>query len=414
MYLIPTIAYQIMTNISGLREDIAKAVARDPAILRLSLDIQIKRLIVDPFHTFLSRTSPNAPPKRRYLIIIDGLDECKGDDNQLRVLLYITELFHQHNLPFVFLITSRPEPHIANSFRLNSRLSVITQEFQLDPSYTDIRRFLLGSFREMRKSHPSLVSLHAPWPSQTDLDNLVYQSSGYFIYASTIVKFLDDKDMRPALGLELVLSSASSPFSGLDNLYHQILSTVPESRRPLLVSILEMLIASDGLSSIQLEGLLDLPPGEIQIITRRLYSLLGGIESSRIYFFHASFLDFLETKERSREFYVNRYFGHAMISQAFVRHAKIEKIDNWLVHSWDGHMQYGSRELAIQFLEDLRTISIDTWMKCLDVAEAKSRMSRSATLEGWIESLEVSIHQLNSGRQISNRPTSTGAYRTST
>lgn len=384
-HIIATIAYQLTNSVPGIRGAIGRAVARDPSVIGLSLDVQIERLIVEPFLSFLSQSAILS--HHRYLVIIDGLDECDGDDNQAGLLLHISDLLHNHNLPFTFFITSRQERHIRDSFRKNPRLSNITKEFELDPSEEDIRTFLVGSFCEMRKDHQALASLTEPWPSQDDIMHLVYQSSGYFIYASTIIKFIGDKDMHPVESLKLVLSCVSSPFSALDDLYCQILSTVPIARRTALLSILAIIVISYTFdaTSRKIDELLGLHDGEVQLILRRVNSLLAGIDSvdDRIYFVHKSFHDFITNKARSGVFYVNECLGHATMAQGFARQARIN-ITPKLGLCWTSHFQAGFAELDYtSFIEDLRAITMETWIKHLG-----SDMSRSAS------SLDLDIHFL--------------------
>ncbi|KAJ7853180.1 hypothetical protein B0H14DRAFT_2354485, partial [Mycena olivaceomarginata] len=71
---------------------------------------------------------------------------------------------------------------------------------------------------------------------------IVRYSSGYFICASTVVKFIDDKRFQPQDRLDIILkikhSISVSPFNPLDQLYLHILSGVPEGFRPQLLQIL--------------------------------------------------------------------------------------------------------------------------------------------------------------------------------
>ncbi|KAJ7019545.1 hypothetical protein C8F04DRAFT_975516, partial [Mycena alexandri] len=65
------------------------------------------------------------------------------------------------------------------------------------------------------------------WPSAEVLFNLVQKSSGYFVYASTIIKFVDDLYFRPTERLAIIQdlkpTQDDAPFEVLDKLYHQIL-----------------------------------------------------------------------------------------------------------------------------------------------------------------------------------------------
>jgi hypothetical protein len=62
---------------------------------------------------------------------------------------------------------------------------------------------------------------------------------GYFIYASTIIKFIDEKNFRPTKHLETVVgikeSNFESRFAALDQLFTQILSEAPAQARVLKI-----------------------------------------------------------------------------------------------------------------------------------------------------------------------------------
>ncbi|KAJ7690375.1 hypothetical protein B0H17DRAFT_983173, partial [Mycena rosella] len=155
-------------------------------------------------------------------------------------------------------------------------------------------------------------SAPTPWPSTHTLNHLVKKSSGYFIYASTIIKFVDDKAFRPTKRLESIenLSSddSDSPFGALDQLYFQILSAVPVSFLSNLCDIL-CAIANFRLPSEQIDLLLGLEAGDARLILRSLQSVLnmGRRYNSVVTVHHASFLDFLQDHKRSSTFYIGSH-----------------------------------------------------------------------------------------------------------
>ncbi|KAF8879986.1 hypothetical protein CPB84DRAFT_1875131, partial [Gymnopilus junonius] len=51
-----------------------------------------------------------------HLVIIDGLDECSDSQVQCEVLDVILSSIYDHHLPFIFLITSRPEHELTSRF----------------------------------------------------------------------------------------------------------------------------------------------------------------------------------------------------------------------------------------------------------------------------------------------------------
>jgi hypothetical protein len=146
-----------------------------------------------------------------------------------------------------------------------------------------------------------------PWPAALVISRLVDKSSGYFIYASTVIKFIDDKYFRPTEHLEIIMgiaeSDSESPFAALDQLYTQILVDNPQSIRPRLLRILTVITAKWNLTIPHIEQLLELKPGDFRLTLCGLHSLLK-IDGDNVTVHHASFLDFLDNPTRSDMFYV--------------------------------------------------------------------------------------------------------------
>jgi len=197
--LIATIAYQIAINIPLTREKIVATIKRDPLILTQSLEAQVAALIVEPLRDPLEAGYFNEPTSRR-LIIIDGLDECNNPAVQCKILEVISLLFHNYHLPIMILIASRPERHLTHFFGTGS-LSKFHTTLALDDTYqaeNDIRLFLTDNFRLIKDTHPMRRYLNPSWPSVAILDGLVKKSSGQFIYASTVVKYVSSLRHQPA------------------------------------------------------------------------------------------------------------------------------------------------------------------------------------------------------------------------
>ncbi|KAJ2928120.1 hypothetical protein H1R20_g8980, partial [Candolleomyces eurysporus] len=108
VHIVPTIACQLGQRNTALRDAIGKAVEEDPLIFKKRLETQMDTLIVGPFQCVRasggldSSTFPHA-------ILIDGLDECSGEDNQDELLSTIKNCLLDNDLPFRVFIASRPE-----------------------------------------------------------------------------------------------------------------------------------------------------------------------------------------------------------------------------------------------------------------------------------------------------------------
>jgi hypothetical protein len=64
------------------------------------------------------------------------------------------------------------------------------------------------------------------WPNSSEIDILCTKAAGFFIYASTVVKFVASKNRIPTEQLDLIISSPQSTThegKGIDPLYTQVL-----------------------------------------------------------------------------------------------------------------------------------------------------------------------------------------------
>jgi hypothetical protein len=106
--LFPTIAYQLASDSSfpSYASLLEAKLRRRPSLLRMSLELQFKELIAEPFHQLLSdRCAIDFDPPR--LIMLDGLDEYAESRASQKFLQII--LKSARNLPFVWLLFTRSE-----------------------------------------------------------------------------------------------------------------------------------------------------------------------------------------------------------------------------------------------------------------------------------------------------------------
>jgi len=288
--LFPTIAYQLSLAVPAIGKVIYEVVTEDPSLVSKTLKIQLQKLIMEPMQLVLNL--PNQP----VVIIIDGLDECKGEGMQTHILRLLGSLF-QHPIGGLsracFIVTSRPEPWIRDEFEIEP-LSVITRPLFLGKTVEandDIRTFFRAGFKEIHNSarHRSTMwNIKKPWPSYRVLDDLVDKASGQFIYPATVLKFVDDPNYRPTDLLDIITSipmvsspSTLRPLATLDQLYSQILSTACNAQRTL--EILGVLMAmQDALMTTQGESKMHLPSWTLQDVSWLQFIRTFRLETLRI------------------------------------------------------------------------------------------------------------------------------------
>ena len=294
----------------------------NPTLHTKSMDVQLQSLIIDAFQ----HLSPL--PHRPYLVIIDGLDECHDKATQQLILRLLCETITAHKLPLRFLIGSRPESHIRDTFDQES-LYTVTRRVILDETFDpgrDIKVFLQDGFAKICAKNSILSHVEQPWPKEGIIDLLVQRSSGQFIYAATVLKFVDTEFCNPTKQLALVLKPDSKAFSDLDQLYTQILSVYPSEVN--IVQILGIISISHGELAEVMEDIFGMEEGELKQVLRGLSSLIkdknGGLNTGATsyyvipHFAHASFGDYLFDSSRSGPFHVNRQeFGSQITIWSF-------------------------------------------------------------------------------------------------
>ncbi|KAF7364216.1 hypothetical protein MSAN_01081200 [Mycena sanguinolenta] len=330
--LFSTIAYQLALSVPWLRTPISQTVEDNPSILVRSLEIQIKELIMKPCGRHGLSDS--------IAILIDGLDECDGHDVQREILRTIRNLFSPTNtISLRFIVASRPELHIREVLE-SSFYSGHYRSLNVEQSFDDVREYLSNELARIHREHDTMTNVLLPWPSLHILQELVYKSSGHFIYASTIIKFIDDKNYRPTQRLAMVQdlesTGSESAFEALDQLYMTILSSAARQSEllPILCAIVKFKLCPEDI-----DRLFRFAEGETRLLLRSLHSVLeiplkadGVSIPSHISSHHASFLDFLNNPGRSWTFCVgtlhHRINLARIILETYVE--PVKKLDEFL------------------------------------------------------------------------------------
>ena len=296
-----TLAWQLTTSIPETLPYIESALKAERLLYSKSINIQFDHLVVKVFENVL-RDKPALRPGKT-LVVIDGVDECAGERDQILFLTLIADALAQSSIPLRFLICSRPELHIKETFDTEN-MEKLMHAVVLDEKFApddDIWRYLEDElFRIFTTRHIS------PLPSNSDIQHLVEKASGQFIYASTIIKFIDDEDCHPKEQLDIILSlrpvTSSSPYALLDQLYIQILSQQPDVR--LLRDTFVLVIALETAYFWFICRRLRISEEKLQRKLRKMHSLLR-ISDYSITTYHLSLSDFFQDKKRSGKYHIH-------------------------------------------------------------------------------------------------------------
>ncbi|KDR76528.1 hypothetical protein GALMADRAFT_139451 [Galerina marginata CBS 339.88] len=339
--LVATIAYQIALSFPEVKALIEKAVDCDPALLSRNLDTQLKTLVIEPllsldFHTLL----------RPRIIIIDGLDD--------RTEYHIREAFNDKNFA--------------------TSLYRIALDNTLWRADEDIREFLTSEFEKIRDTHQMRFYIPQVWPPPEAIDELVAKSSGQFIYASTVIKYIEAHGHHPTNRLDTIRGLRSidngTPFAELDDLYRHILSTV--DNYSLVSRILGYLLQATTIPfTLNSSGFLDrfflLQAGTTYLSLGNLHSIMmiaDPDDDSPITMIHASFGDFLLDHSRSGIYCLEPSLVNADLAVCFLQHiAAKDRNSTTYLYSVAALMEYCSRASpTTKLLESLSSFDLVQWI----------------------------------------------------
>ncbi|KAJ6562496.1 hypothetical protein B0H19DRAFT_1288372 [Mycena capillaripes] len=291
------IAYQLAINIPHLRASISRTVRKNPGIFGAAMNVQFQELIIQP-----CREAMLSYP---LILIIDGLDEFTYDV-QREILCLLGSAVQNQPSPLRILFASRQERQSAEILA-EPCFSGIWRSFNVERSLKDVRSYLRFELTRIQDVSFELAR-RVPWLSIQVLDTFVEASSGCFLYASTLIRFLDDARFSQRLAAVESLPPGHLN-SSLDKLYTQILATIPTSSHKSLLALLHILATNSfaKLPVFHIEQLLHVKTGRLRRLLRHLRSVLNipASDDGEISVHHASFLEFLIDPARSGAFCVS-------------------------------------------------------------------------------------------------------------
>ena len=298
--ILPTIAYQLAHKCKSFAN--ALHVVDKLDAVNHDLSSQIKGLLVEPWLSEVN-CHPGQPELPIYLIVIDALDEIKG----LGGLIFLRDLLkaiNEYNLRGLkFLVTSRPDPNVATLCEsFESEAVCRLQDVRIEEAKSDIEKYLKTQLPEL-----------AHTPKFSELGQRV---GGLFIYAATVVKYLTPHDSITAneqtVMLNNFLSKSYEPTSSsdhdatslVDELYRQIMcDAFSKYKGEILARRLHTLYtflctAERTSASVVAALILDGDDEAVNAVLGDLHAVLYT-QDDRVFWYHASFPDFIFTQARS-------------------------------------------------------------------------------------------------------------------
>jgi len=295
--LVTTLCRDLAELFSSYASEVLPVLEGNSKIVDADLGRQVDELLAKPWQASLAHRDRLQVP----VVIVDALDESDRGTNFLQELLRVVESGKLAGIKF--LVTSRPEPRLVDmckSFPANAVCKL--HEVDTANVQKDIERYLCEALPDL-KDDPELVEL-------------AQRAGGLFIYATTAVRFISPPNPHPPFSthekrsqlLNMLSSWPTSAGRGermvLDELYEQILGVafgdehVCRGRLQILHTVL---CAESRINMAVLADLSDTDQDTVKTVMDSLHAVL--FISSRdncVYWYHASFPDFLFTQVRAR------------------------------------------------------------------------------------------------------------------
>ncbi|KDN40945.1 hypothetical protein RSAG8_07813, partial [Rhizoctonia solani AG-8 WAC10335] len=312
--IIPTIAYQLARRIAPFRHSLCQQLKKDPDISTGQLSYQFDLLLKKPLLAAEDKLPNNL------VIVVDALDEC----NDPHIVQSFLDLLFRSvvELPIKFFVTSRPEPAIRNKMMpesARSRSILYLHEIEQSLVQADIELYL-------REELASIA------PAGDDIAELAERAGNLFIYAATAVRYIRPVgkavNSRARLKAILAISSESKKkLSAIDALYTAILTAAiddqdlePEERDQMRLVLWAAVCACEPIHIHTLSALSGLDNKYATMAAlESLRSVLHVSEHSELVTtLHASFPDYMLTRERSGIFHCDKAaHSELLVEQCF-------------------------------------------------------------------------------------------------
>src|SRR5882762_3921652 len=321
--IFPTIAFQLAYQHRDFRNALVGVLKQDPDAGYDNLSSQVDKLLVEPLRFCTIST----------IVVIDALDECVDNEPSSVVLGVLSQ--HIHELSGLrFFITGRPESPIRSGFRLldqvHAREEIRLQNISSEQVDRDIGLFFQYYLSKLSKTR-SDMDLTVPWPADADVKALVRKSDRLFIFASTVVRYIECSYSPLPESLERITALSESTelegTSGIDALYEEVLKAnfeITNASGPMLnrmrLIVATLILLFNPLSVSDLSTLLDIDPTTLLTSMRALHSIFSIPSpqslADHIFVFHKSFPDFILSPERCRDlrFHVDSAAYHTKLA----------------------------------------------------------------------------------------------------
>lgn len=384
-HFITTLAYQITVSLPQVKPLVENALRDNPAILQQSMASQLQKLILEPLMAKpLARFLP-----QKYMIVIDALDECHDSQAVQDFIRVLASACSDRRHPVRWFVTSRREEHIRKAFSdgaaIRTTTSYALEEFD---ARVDIQMFLEAGFARARRENSRLMhDTPSPWPSSDDMRLLVRKTSGLFVYASTVMKFVIEG--QGSISPEQRLQAVLGLHTGLDPLYNQVLKAVPQiSWFPRVLTTL--MLARRQPSVNILADMLELSTQDVLHALLAIQSIIHipADNVTPIELNHTSLRDFLLDRDRSNDLFIDPSEAHFVLALDCVK--LMNKTIKQDIFPTDGASEY-----AAIYWHDHLCQSREPGKRSSEMMLVLTHFSSTTAMEVWINVLILNSSMSN-------------------
>ncbi|EIW75669.1 hypothetical protein CONPUDRAFT_169426, partial [Coniophora puteana RWD-64-598 SS2] len=328
-----TLSYQLGLQHPIAREVIVKAISDDPALLssEKSRRDQLDRLVIAPLQALALQWSD-----ARMSMIIDALDEgtASGIHHVKPFVVLLAALIRNPSIPIHrIFVSSRSWPQI-RSVMCNNQFADIMRVIRLEDydSRQDVDRYLRHAFDEIYESHDlSTVLPPGLWPSESETLMLSERAYGRFIFAATIVRFVDQDQPQDRLRLvcSMLRGDVEQVWGNIDHLYSSIIEDIDLPARELGMKYLALIVnLAEPLCPSDLRLFFGVDVYSHLLPFSAFVSIPSVSSSDLVQIHHISFRDFLQKHSQYKgEQTDKRHIHHVLSSACFRTMARLLKRD---------------------------------------------------------------------------------------
>jgi hypothetical protein len=208
--IVQSLAFDLAVHDQLRLEALWSSLCANPNITDMPLRDQVRELIKKPLDSRCSET---------LVIVIDGLDECNPSAGAELLSTLVTYL---GKLPIKLFVASRRDPNVIESFGAIVYSEVCLQKRPVDEVHKDVRSLWEDGLNVLCQKR-CLVD----WRSTISIDVLVNLTGYLFVYATTVLKIIQNTVDSPITKLQELLKLS---ISGTGS---EIAFGAPDRRSPL-------------------------------------------------------------------------------------------------------------------------------------------------------------------------------------